>query len=86
MIVGPILALNYIIVRKLTHFCLVDLINVTLAVVDTDLAKVDDGNKVFTAVYYFIDFSFCTLDMIISQPKIVAFNTCCIADPISEDI
>ena len=54
MIAGPILALNYIIVRKLTHFCLVDLINVTLAVVDADLAKEDDGNKDFKAVYCFL--------------------------------
>ena len=54
-IAGPI-SLNYIAVGKLTHSCFVDLIKVTLAGVDTDLAKEDDGNKVFTAVYSFLYF------------------------------
>ena len=43
-------------IRKLTHSCLVDVIKVPLAVVDTDLAKVDDGNKGITAVYCFLYF------------------------------
>ena len=74
MIAGPILALNYIVVGKLTHSCLVDLIKVTLAVVDTNLAKVDDGNKVFTAVYCFLYFSLSLWTWLYPSLRMLTFS------------